>query len=443
MTQSVQVINWQPTTAGGVQSYVGIQQCIAATDTNWRIGCRGTRDDTAANIKVKYALVDNIANNAICTISFGPFVYSVPQFTRKTFRLPDNCDVLTLNLTTGIVTIYLVESRDLLSDDANLYNISTAAGTNVVYTWITYTAAIVNQVLATDSNHNLSFSRAGGLQYNLLAVGSIPNGYINPCIINAGSGNLIIVPSGLDTIIGVGATIYTNANPLVLAPGERILLSCDGSQWFAFDHSGFFTNHIFGTVGLNGDPVVDNSIPMRVQARGFNDVGLELSRWSATEFLIRSYNRNTSTFRRLTLDASDFLIELLGSAVGQINSLFKMNLQSFFGGSDPRAMITSGNSSLASGAFFDMNLATAGGFSGLLIATNLEPGNSLIRTETIYAVLGRFNTLDALIVLATANGPTGPAPFTITLPGAGVLRFTNNDANACDCTMVLYGARHF
>lgn len=308
MTQSVQVINWQPTTAGGVNSYVGTQQCIAATDTNWRVGCRGTRDDTAANIKVKYVLVDNIANNAICTVSFGPFTYSVPQFTRKTFRLPDNNDFVNLNLSTGIVTLYLVESRDLLSDDANLYNISTAAGTNVVYTWITYTAAIVNQVLATDSNHNLAFSRAGGLVYNLLAVGSIPNGFINPCIANVGTGNLTIFPSGADTIIGVGTTIYTNANPLVLAPGERILLSCDGSQWFAFDHSITSTNHIFGSFGFNCDAPPAANLPFRIQQRGFNDVGLEWGRVSATEMVLSSFNRNTATQRDMAINTSQFRV---------------------------------------------------------------------------------------------------------------------------------------
>lgn len=443
MVSRVQVINWQPTTASGIQSYVGIQKCDAVTDTNWAIGCKGTRDDIPKNIVIKYALVDNIANNAICTISFGPFTYSIPQFTRKTFRLPDNCDVVNLNLTTGIVTIYLVESRELLSDDANLYNISTAAGTNVVYTWVTYTAAVINQVLSTDSNHNLSFSRAGGLQYNLLAVGSIPNGYINPCLINAGTGDLTIVPSGTDTIVGVGSTVYTNANPLVLKGGERILLSCDGSQWYAFDHSAFFTNHIFGTVGLNCDPVANANTPFRLQQRGFNDVGLEFARGSATEAQISSYDRNSALLRRLALAGSSFrLIQGSSSILSSLDSGTLANV--LLAALSQNVMITGVTGDLAIGGSIDMPTNTGGGgFPGVLITSNTDPANAGFRTHVVYGLASARGAVAVFNVLAAGSGGGGTCTYGMSVPSNGVIRLTNTSGIPSHAEMAYFGLISF
>jgi hypothetical protein len=231
MTKQIPTVVASAVDVAGKKQWVGKQVCDVATDTNWLIYLRSTDFDNPIQVPWKFVMIDNLANNGIVTVTFGPFTLSVPQFSRKSFRMQDQCQSISVNMTVGTVTLFFLETEDLITNDANLYNITTAAGTNVVYNWTNEVAANVNQTLATHSNKNIAFSNAGAQNFNLLAVGNVPNGYINPFLWNLGPGNLSIIPNGTD-VIRIGTSQATNASPLVLSPGQMGMLSCDATQWY-------------------------------------------------------------------------------------------------------------------------------------------------------------------------------------------------------------------
>ena len=73
--------------------------------------------------------------------------------------------------------------------------------------------------------------------------------------------------------------------------------------------------------------------------------------------------------------------------------------------------------------------ANAGGssFTGFLSVSNVYSLNAAIRTQTLYAIMGRGTTFTAT-QLASANGPTSGASFTVTCPSNGVITITNTYA---------------
>lgn len=439
--QQISSLNWISTSALGRESYVAVQNCPVATDTIWKVFLQGSRYDTARNIKVHFVTVDNMANNGICTIAYGPFSYIVPQFTRKTFQLPDGSQYVQLTVTAGTPIMYFAETRDLLTDDANLYNISVAAGTNVAYPWETYTAAIINHNLAADANKNILFSRIGGQVFNLLPVGTIPNGYVNPSILNIGNGTLTIVPSGADLIIGVGAVQYTNAAPLLLFPGESITLTCDSAQWIAFDHTALFTDHKTGISALNADPAA--GVALRQQQRGFNDVGLESYRTSATEWVLRSFSRVLGLWRRLKIEVETFQLNLSGSTpIIDINSGGSLANLIMLGVSQS-GFITSNSGDVANGANLDMPTNQGGGgWCGFIIASNTDPANANVRTQGLYTVVGRGAAATFGTVVAI-NGGGGPCAFVLSNPAAGIIRAQNTYGAASHIDMAIFGAITF
>jgi len=237
MTKRVAVQTWQATSNAG--DYIAQVACVAATDTSWVIDILGNPPATreAGNFKVQYALVDNFANGAACTFSFGPFTYTVARYTRQAFAFPTNQGQCALTLSAGQVNITFAQRRELLNESADAFAIQQAANQFVTYTWITKSAG--GGQAATDQNKNISLSNASAQNYTLLGIAgsSIVNGWFNPIIANDGAGRWSIVPNGSDQI----NSIYTAAIPLQLSTGDKVEFWCDGSQWRAKGTVSYFS----------------------------------------------------------------------------------------------------------------------------------------------------------------------------------------------------------
>jgi hypothetical protein len=75
---------------------------------------------------------------------------------------------------------------------------------------------------------------------------------------------------------------------------------------------------------------------------------------------------------------------------------------------------------------------------GFLVISNEYALNANIRTVTTYSVISRGGNLQATQI-ATQDGPTAAAAFTLAWSGNETLRVTNNYANATNVTMAYFG----
>jgi hypothetical protein len=86
------------------------------------------------------------------------------------------------------------------------------------------------------------------------------------------------------------------------------------------------------------------------------------------------------------------------------------------------------NASVASGSFIDITISTtANGYQGFLSVANTQNSNANVRTQTTFSVFGRGSSA-TFTTIATADGPTSGASFTVTVPSNGVIRITNTVA---------------
>lgn len=229
MTKSVSAFQWVP--LANTQDYSASISCDTGVDNTWQISCNGGVDDRGSQIVPLYALVDNMANGALATVFYGPFVFQVPAFTRKLFRLPVPTNYITVNGTTGIITVILLTNPAWVNEDANLLAIQKASLGNVTYPFVVYNA--VNQPQQT-SDFQKSVELAptiANMNYDLLAIAanSLANGQ-STIVSNNGTKIAFLTPAGGDTL----NALFTNATPLALYPGENGWLSTDGAQWFFF-----------------------------------------------------------------------------------------------------------------------------------------------------------------------------------------------------------------
>jgi hypothetical protein len=101
--------------------------------------------------------------------------------------------------------------------------------------------------------------------------------------------------------------------------------------------------------------------------------------------------------------------------------------------------IDKSSASVAQNGTVDLAVGGAGAsFTGFLSVTNVLVSNAAVRTQTLYAVFGRGTSLTATS-LATGNGSTSGASFTLTCPSNGTLRITNTYAGNTQVNMTWTG----
>jgi len=128
---------------------------------------------------------------------------------------------------------------------------------------------------------------------------------------------------------------------------------------------------------------------------------------------------NAITFTQaMTLDASGrLLVGTVTSGTSAGDGIVKLGTHGH--------CISQTGTSIASGSFVDLTISTAAtGYQGFLSIANTQNSNANVRTQTTYSVFGRGSTA-TFTQIATADGPTGGASFTVTIPSNGVIRITN------------------
>jgi hypothetical protein len=110
-----------------------------------------------------------------------------------------------------------------------------------------------------------------------------------------------------------------------------------------------------------------------------------------------------------------------------------------FGASGLGVVTTVYENPVANLAFKDIALNNGGGsWSCLLLVSVTSTANGNAATRTTYAVLGRGTTA-TFTSLATQNGSTSGASFTVTCPSNGVMRITNTFGSNVEITATAIG----
>lgn len=95
---------------------------------------------------------------------------------------------------------------------------------------------------------------------------------------------------------------------------------------------------------------------------------------------------------------------------------------------------------VANNGTVDITVASTGGFQGFLAVANTVGANANVRTHTTYSVFGR-GTDASIQQIATDNGSTGGASFTVTVPSNGTIRVTNTSGNTTDISIQFFGGQ--
>ena len=106
-------------------------------------------------------------------------------------------------------------------------------------------------------------------------------------------------------------------------------------------------------------------------------------------------------------------------------------------------IITNSAGAVANGGTLDIAINTGGGgYQGFLAVANTAEGGAASRTQTTFSVFGR-GTDSSIQQIATDNGTTGAATFTVTTPSDGVIRVTNTSGNTTTIAIQFFGGTSF
>lgn len=226
MTKYVNGLTYAPTADNA--DYVGKVDCDAGSDNSWIISPAGSVDGNPNNINPSFLIIDNIANNAIVETAFGPYAWIVPAFARKTFRLPQGTQTVSIGVTVGTVSVYFVQNPNFAPDDTNMFAIQQAAAGALVFPFITY-LALNSPQQASDAAMTVELVPTGAtVNYILLPIAtSVKNGWFQ-FVSNVGTRVANLIPNGGDTL----NSFFNAGTPFQLYPNELGILQSDGAQWF-------------------------------------------------------------------------------------------------------------------------------------------------------------------------------------------------------------------
>ena len=102
-------------------------------------------------------------------------------------------------------------------------------------------------------------------------------------------------------------------------------------------------------------------------------------------------------------------------------------------------IISKSATGIATSGTVDISINTGGGgYQGFLVVSNTDAGNAAVRTHTTFSVFGR-GTDSSIQQIATDNGTTSGASFTVTTPTNGVIRVTNTSASSKTVNIQFFG----
>jgi hypothetical protein len=110
-----------------------------------------------------------------------------------------------------------------------------------------------------------------------------------------------------------------------------------------------------------------------------------------------------------------------------------------FGTSGKGTQASTTNASVANSGTSTIAIDTSGAsYMCFLLVSNINNSNANLATRTAYVVLGRGTTA-TFTSLATQNGTTGGASFTIAMPSNGLITVTNTSGSTTTIVLTAYG----
>ena len=177
-----------------------------------------------------------------------------------------------------------------------------------------------------------------------------------------------------------------------------------------------------------------------------NSIAIDYS----TNARIVSYGANTSTqggfvFLGANSNASTSLERLGIDSSGRL--LVGTSTSSMSGGTVQQngnlGIIANNATNVSNNGTLDIVINSDGScYSGFLIVENTLVASAATRTQATYSVLGRGTSATATSI-ATLNGSTAAASFTLTYPSNGTIRITNTCGGDTNINLVWFGPRGY
>lgn len=244
-------LSWTATADAAAGDYVARVDLDAASPNgaDYEVSLLSNVFGTPGTVPAEFVVVDNGGNKGTILVEYGNLIWTIPGYTVKTLRLPNNLRLFKATITgTTARLIFLSSARNVL-DYENTLAITTAANEVAVFPF--RTIDVTSSQETSDSGKVIRFNpTVSDINYNLLDIltGPVPNGFYSQ-IRNDGTKFVNIVPAGLNTING----LYDIAGPLPVGPGDKIELFSDGNTWYAKGTISYDTINGFGpTSPANG-----------------------------------------------------------------------------------------------------------------------------------------------------------------------------------------------
>ena len=248
-------------------------------------------------------------------------------------------------------------------------------------------------------------------------------GDLNTGVFSPGADTLALVTGGTNRVhvtsgglVGIGTT----------SPGFPLQIGATGSTGIAIDSANSLIHGTFGSGGnlsLRAQLVATaggGQIYLGGSTRGDGDVNA-----------IVFSNANTEKAR---LDSSGRLLvgtstsSMSGGTVQQNGNL---------------GIIANNATNVSNNGTLDIVINSDGScYSGFLIVENTLVASAATRTQATYSVLGRGTSATATSI-ATLNGSTAAASFTLTYPSNGTIRITNTCGGDTNINLVWFGPRGY
>ena len=157
----------------------------------------------------------------------------------------------------------------------------------------------------------------------------------------------------------------------------------------------------------------------------------------AAGFLFYAHTSNFMAFG--TTNTERMRIDSSGNLLVGTTSAGTMSGDGVIGVGERGGIITNSSNSVADSGTLDLAINTGGGgYQGFLIVTNTLVANANVRTHTTFSVFGR-GTDSSIQQIATDNGSSGGATFTVTTPSNGVIRVTNTSGSTTGVAIQFFG----
>jgi hypothetical protein len=259
--------------------------------------------------------------------------------------------------------------------------------------------------------------------------------------LNVGSGKTLAV-AGTLTVTGAASTIDATAiGATTPDTGAFTTLSATGNVTLGDASTdtlnvgnGGLVKDASGNVGVGVTPTTKLTIGAgSFASAAAQTTGMYTNGTSGLIVLTDALSVNTRTGGSLlVLDASGNL--LVGTtSVGTMSGNAVVRVSN-------TGIISRTSTSLASGSALNLVVSSGGAsFAGFLVVENVVLSNALVRTQATYSVFGRGTTLTATNI-ASANGSSGGASFTVTCPSTGVISVNNTSGNTTLVNMSFFGS---